>query len=1547
MKQHLFAMIVLCGVLCNVAVAQRQTDKLDRGLVATVALSGSGNFISWRIQADEYYDVTYNLYANGKLLKSDLKVSNFVHSAGNANTTYQVAAVVRGVEGEKCAEVKRWTSISNLTNGTSDNPHTGSLRIDAQPAIDRAGTDVTSQYEFNDCVAADVDGDGQVELVCKRNYTGGVNDAANKTRFHRIEIIKLDGTRLWWIDLGPNMMAGPDEQWDAVAFDWDQDGKAEVLLRGANNMYVHTSTGHDIAIGNMNYYAPRDQYTCVGDEFLLYLNGQTGEPYGWKGDADKFTPMAYPLKRYETGESGLEVWGNGGDGGHRSTKHYFGAPYLDGKNPSIFLGRGCYTRHKFIALDVDPATHELKQRWYWTNNQGWGSPWYGNGYHNFAIQDVDMDGRDEIVFGSMVIDDNGMGLSTTGLGHGDAQHCSDLDPYRWGLEQFCCNEDEPAMNYRNATTSQFYYRMKSTGDDGRALAGNFTNRYPGSVGKSSQTGVLSLTADKVIADQGGYALNFRIYWDGDLCSEILDSPGTAKAAKIEKLDGGRIFNSEGHLNNDSKNNACLTGDILGDWREELLVAEDTGMRLYTTSRPTTFRIPSLWYDHGYRNGMIWETIGYNQPPHPSFFLGEMEGITVAPPMLTNEGREVIESGTIGSSYNDKQVLVYSNADNGVTIEDGVQPWVAIFNVPCWVQGKNAKETSTTIAPEFTYYTCTATGGGFAGTTRLVKQGEGELILPAVAMRHTGNTDVWNGTLTFDGTLLQSSLWLNRHTALNSSGSFRSIRADYNSTIRPGGADKAGNITTDSLTLGFGSRLQVDAYSENMTSDKVQARVLTLGTKLTGTWLTYGPKYLAPVIEVAMHGTNSAEGKYLLFDGVETLKGKLSDIIIEGVGTELNATLLQEDDKIYLVITKPREASDVVWTGSTSNLWQFGSDANFRLTEDEAAATPQQFVTGDIVRFGDEASKVNVSIKGDIEADSVIVDATKNYTFSGTGALVGGTRLVKRGTGTLTIQTDNTYTGGTRISGGTVVVTGLSNENVTYGNLGATNTAASKFIIENGAVLSTSGVITQGSPMQMLTAEGGVINNAGDFVVDRAISGTLLTKTGNGWMKFNTAGSLQRLIVAAGTVQCINANKIANIVEFQGGTYSENTGSSFAITVPKGKSGYWNTVDNATYTNKITGEGTLTVYCSEIKGTNWFATRTQLALDLREFTGTINATGRGDDSGARWTLNTANGMPNGTLNIAAGLTVQNTAKTFAIGKLAGTGSLGGYASFSSNGGSGANTWQIGNDDNWAWNGTVVDNSNLVKVGSGKVTLNGKSTHTGSTRINAGEIHLGTSATLGTGSVAVSRGAILSGSTATNSSLTNSAITISAGGTLQIGASSSTTTGQLDFGGGNVSISKGAFLQIGVGRAATDKVTGTTALLNIKTLTINGTIQLHYSSSLNLAVGDSVVLWKDVTKVSGTPVLESKYIAEGLYWDDSELVAKGILRVTDVAPDAITNVKADTEVKVQVFTSGGASVATFNTTYGNVEADFRAQPLQHGIYLLRISAQGGMETRKLRR
>lgn len=1532
--KKLFALMLVALFATTSAFAQRKTDKIDRGVVAVP--SGTGTLVSWRIFGEEYYDTRYNVYFNGtKVNSAPLSASNFLH-ASTAAGSYQVEAVVRGQSQGLSAAAKRWSG--------------NYLDIPVAGVTDRDGNDVTSEYVINDISLGDVNGDGVVEFIVKRNYSGDILSASNTTKFHHLECYTMAGERLWWIDCGPNLMAGADEQWDIVAYDWDGDGKAETLMRGADNMYIHTASGKTIAIGSATYVAPRTEYTRDGAEYLLYMEGATGEPYGWDGTSSQFTPMAYPLPRFESGESDYAtVWGKN-DTGHRSAKHYFGAPFLDGRHASIFLGRGCYTRHKMCALDVDPATHELKQRWRW-NEYSASSPWFGQGYHNFSIADVDWDGRDEIMFGSMVIDDNGKGLCTTGLGHGDAQHCADLDPYRHGQEQFVCNETSPACTYFNATTGKIYYRLKSSGDDGRALCANFTNDYPGSLGRSTQTGYVSTVADKtyasgVLPDAASVYdalywshLNFRIYWDGDLCDEVLDSPGTEREAAVYKPFGGRIFTSSGcNMNNWSKNNPAAMGDILGDWREEIVVRADgnTKIRIYTTDVPTEHRVYTLWHDHQYRNAMVWQSVGYNQPPHKSYFLGEMEGITTPPPPLTMTGRvEIANGGTIGAGQKDEHVIVCETNDTKISVADGASPYIATFNVPSHVTGNGTRDAQGVSHPTEKYFTCTVSGGAFTGGMRLVKQGDGILTLPGVEQKHTGNTDIWAGTLNFDGKLKNSRLWLNRFTELNSSGGeFRSIHMDYASKLRPGGADARGEVTTDTLVLGFGARLVIDIYND-LTADKVTAKSLTVGTK---DW-AYGPQYLTPVVEIVPHlaeGESVAVGKYLIAEA-GSVGGSLGSIKIEGLSTDVKAALEQEGNKIYLVVSSLRDPSSVIWNGNESNTWNMGGAKNFTSAL-SPEVTDEVFVTGDKVLFDDNAAQTDVMLSDDIEADSVIVDNSKAYTFGGTGSIVGSSTLVKRGSSTLTISTDNAYTGGTRISGGTVRVASLSNENQAKGGLGGVTTAASKFIIENGAVLQTTAAVTQGSPMQILTEEGGVINNSADFSTSKAISGTLLTKRGTGWMKLNVGNpSLTKLTIAAGTVVMNGHNTPAKNVEFQGGTLSEtveNVNSTYALSVPAEKKGTWNLCGRASYANALTGEGELTVYIP-----SYLAPRTRITGNWSKFTGTVKATAA---SNTAFTFDNSNGLPNATLDVSSGVTVMNSSgKTFAIGKVTGdAGALGGVVSFSQTGASGNATWKLGNDTNWSWKGRITGTAALTKAGTGKMSLGKGSSdndYSGATRVDEGELHFSSGALLGTGALTVQKGATLSGTTS-GTGLTNSSTTVN--GTLQAGITASGTSGIMNFGGKNVTFSQTGVLRLGINKAATSSSRGGASIGNINQLTMNGTVSLFYSPSFSPNVGDSIVIW-DAKTFSGSPTLESEVISleKGLYWDTSRL-KEGLLFVTDVVPTGIQGLAADTEVGVQVVATNGAVVDEYTTAFGEAEAAFRRSSLPAGVYMLRIT--GGSET-----
>lgn len=1499
---------MLFAALSGGVFAQRMTDKLDRGLVA---LPGSGGtFVSWRIMGEEYYDVEYNLYRDGvKLNETPLKVSNYTDAGGTGSSKYQVAAVVRGVEQEKSAAVTRWNN--------------GYLDIPMQSVINRAGANVTSNYTLNDVSLADVDGDGVSEFIVKRNSNTARDYATNNTDFHRLECYNIKGKRLWYIDLGPNMISGPDEQYDIVGYDWDEDGKAEVLLRGADNMIIHKADGTTVEVGNMKFDSRNTlmsdgnmAYTHTGNEFLLYLNGETAEPY---------VQMTYPLPRLEAGETDLNAaWGDGY--GHRSTKHYFGAPVLDGRRASIFLGRGAYTRHKMVAYDVDPETHQLTERWRWNSP---GGQWHGQGYHNYGIADVDMDGRDEIVFGSMIIDDNGKGLSTTGLGHGDAQHTGDFDPYRWGLEHFACNEDQPSMNYRNATTSKFYYRLQGTGDDGRALCGNFTNAYPGCVGKSAGSGVISTVADKVLSDVPGFDLNFRIYWDGDLCEEILNSPGTEKEAKIDKIVGSgvnRIFQSSGcKMNNWSKNNPGATGDIIGDWREEMVLrtSDNAYLRIYTTSAPTTYRIYTLWHDHQYRNAMVWQSIGYNQPPHLSYFLGEMEGITVAPPPLTNVGRVEVKNGeTIGAAHADQHVLVYETADASVSVAAGAQPYMVTFNTPSWVQGSTNNNNI-----KYDYYTTTVNGAPFTGSMRLVKQGEGVLTLPAGEHTYTGETNIWNGTLNFDGKLTNSALWLNRHTALNTNGGqFKSIKMDYASKLNIGETSVPGSATVGTLALGFGSRVILDIYNDGLKADQLNATSLSIETK---NW-NYGPDYLMPVIEFVPHlgaELEIAEGEYLLGE-IGTITGKLAQIKVEGVSTNKKSYLKHEDGKLYLVIEGVRDAASIIWNGLTNNVWDLANTANFTMA-DNPSQTDAVFVSGDKVRFDDTANSLSPKINSDIEADTILVENTKRYYFSGSGKITGNTTLVKRGKGKLAMAGDHDYTGGTRISEGSVEVSSLSNATQATGNLGGVNNVATKFIVENGAELITTAAVQMGSPMRFETAEGGVINNSGDFTMNKSFFGTKLTKRGNGWMKLHaTNGSLDTMVVAAGTVQCVSCSMPAKTVVFENGALAENTSSSYAIHIPKNKKGSWTTANRSTYSNKITGEGTLTVYCATEKGSTWYATRTPLKLNLSAFKGTLvpQATYAAD---GRFTMDTSSGMPNGTMDIPSGIEVQNTGKTFTIGKVTGQGNLGVGCTFSNGATVGKNTWKIGNDENFSWSGKVTGSGTaFTKIGTGMLTARGAHDFTGAMRIEEGILMTGSTAKLGTGSLVVSADGTLAGV----ATLTNASYLIN--GTVQPGLMLTSTSGKMSFSDKNVTFNESSVYNVAMNKCATASNTGGTCLEGIGKLTMNGTVQVRLSDSYVPKDGDSLIVWK-AASFAGTPKFDLPTLPVGYYWDTTR-IAEGKLFV-GYDPSSVEIIVPEECVSVTVVALNGVETARFTCTMEEVEETFHATVNDRGIYLLHIQGK----------
>ena len=1444
-------LLALMGLMTVGTHAQRTTDRLDRGLVA-MKVSG-GVYVSWRVFGEEYYDVAYNVYRDGvKVNDEPLSVSNFTDKSGSTASTYTVAAVVNGKEQEQCPSVTPWaTSYKEIKL-----KHEG----------------IQSTLVPNDACCADVDGDGELEILMKFDNQSEINASfpkgGYKGEYTIFECLKLDGTRLWWVNCGPNMGDFQNNEQNIVGYDWDGDGCAEVVMRAADGTVIHMADGTTYTVGNASVNVRgatgggTNWFVTTDGEYLVYMDGKTGKPYQC---------LPYPLKRLESGETDFnKAWGDGY--GHRASKHFFGAPYFDGRKPSIFLARGIYTRHKMIAYDVDPATHELKERWRWFNNSN--GPWKGQGYHNYAVADVDMDGRDEIVFGSMVIDDNGKGLSTTGLGHGDAEHVGDLNPYVHGLEIYACLEDNPGNNYRDATTSKIYHRFVAGRDDGRSMAGNFTNSFPGGLGCSAREGAISTVTGEAVSglDATGVNTNFRIYWDGDLCEETFNYlNGKNTEGCIAKYGSWTpIYTCTGSMtNNDTKGTPCYQGDILGDWREEIIMRTAAGnIRIYSTPKETKWRNYTLWHDHQYRNAMVWQMCGYNQPPHVSYFLGELEGITMAPPPLTMTGRtEVAGGGTIGSALNGQHVIVCETANSTVSIEAGAQPSVLTFNVPTWVQGTAPSECTTQNTKiNYTTYECKVSGSGIGGAARLVKQGDGVLTLPDADFTHTGATDVWGGTLNFDGQMKQSPLWLNRFTQLNTNGEFKGITAEYGAVIRPGGADAKGVVTAGEVNLGFGSRLVFDLFGGDLSSDCLKTKKLTIERKTGAAWTKGGPQYLAPVIEVVGHpadGTSAvAPGKYVIAE-VGEIEGCVDDLIVEGMSTT-KKNLYIEDGNLILEVVGLRSPDAVTWGGMAGNAWDNGETDNFTIDGE-----PTVFVAGDDVTFNNEASSKNIVLKDDLYPGAVTVQGTNSFSFSGTGSWCGDASFTHEGTGTVTIGNKNSYTGGTHLKGGITKVSLLSNQYSATGNLGGLTKKASLFTIEKGATLQTTAAVEMGSPMQMVGDEGGVINAGADFRMSAALSGTVLTKKGTGCL-FTNESSLQRLVLAAGSIAAQKGNPAAT-VELQGGTlYDDAQATGHAIYVPQGKSATWQLSYTyyTAYNNRLTGQGTLTIIPRNT------VSRVRITGDWSEFEGIVKHTNKDI-----WLpLDMSKGMPKGTLSLAEGCTATNVCKAFTIGKLTGKGSLAHpVADFKSQSAvSGNNTWNIGNSDlgDFIFEGTFTDGGGankciFNKIGTCKMTVGGKSNHSGATTVKEGELCLRSGAQLGTGTLTVSPGAVLSGVTAAKTPLVNATVTV--GGTLQPGATPTAVTGTLYFDNRKVTVSPTGTLVI---RAA--GATLNTSLNGISTLTINGTLRIEVADDHTLQEGDEIRLWPETTKFAGTPTFDMQ---GGVTWDTSR-ISEGVLVVKSV-------------------------------------------------------------------
>ncbi|MDE6018631.1 MAG: autotransporter-associated beta strand repeat-containing protein [Muribaculaceae bacterium] len=1526
MNKRFFLALGAALAIVPTVSAQRVTDNLGRGLVALK--TDGGIFCSWRINADEWDGTEYNIYRGStKLNSTPLKVSNFTDASGSLNDSYTVKAVVNGRESDACTPVKPWEK-----NYTVIKPkHASEIKAGLVP---------------NDATVADVDGDGELEILMKYDNQASSYSKGDNGIFTVVECLEMDGTVKWWINFGPNIGDFQNNEINIIATDWDQDGKAEVVFRAADGTVIHQADGTTFTVGDasINYRGTGDDFPSGqwfihwGKEYLVYANGETGKPYEC---------IDYPLMRVEPENNPGNIlsgsaydslvdkeWGDGY--GHRSSKYFFGAPYLDGRKPSLFLARGIYTKHKMIAYDIDPVNHKLVERWRW-NSPGAG-PWQGQGYHNFGIADVDWDGRDEIVYGSMVIDDNGYGLSTTGLGHGDAQHCGDFDPYTHGQEIFACNEDNPNNNFRDATTSKIYYRTTGGNDDGRSNMGNFIDEYPGAEGLSSRdNAIISGASHKAVIGDSKSTVsitqNYRVYWDGDLCDESFDySAGKNTAGAIYKAKQGRIALLEGSkTNNDTKGTPSFQGDILGDWREEYIMRDkDNNICIYTTDYPTEYRIYSLWYDHQYRNAMNWQMCGYNQPPHVSFWLSAFEDITVPPAPLTMTGRtEVADNGTIDASLNGKHVIVCETGNMTLSAGDGVAPAILTVNTPTWVEGHDDNDRITTKT-----FTHTITSGSFGGDMRLVKQGDGKLVLPEGTHSYSGKTEVWAGTIAAEGELTNSSIWLNRFAVLETSSlkAPKGIDMKYASVLRLGDNNAPGNISTGDLNLGFGAILELDVFADG-TIDGVNASRLTIEKK---DWVN-GPDYLRPIIKLTGHVGDDAfslpSGKYMIGE-IGQIVGDLSDIIILGID-EMKKEFVYEDGKLYINL-QAYDFGTKTWTGAENALWDLDNSASFSNKETGLADV---FVPGDEVIFDDSAADTDITIDGRLKPSSVTFSNNdKDYTLSGEGQIVGPAKLVKEGSGTLTINNINNYTGGTYIKGGKLVAGVFSNN---IGNdLGALSDVNSRIYMSNDAVLSASASGTLGQPVSVTSGNAVIEVPSGvTLVTTRGVGaagvGQKLIKRGAGTLSLDGGSTVTRLVIEEGTVNASESGNVVTVpktVEFVNGvlrdpdtmySYSTNPTNYY---VAAGNKGTLYFDSRCTYTGKLTGAGTFSIFATNV--------RTDLTGDWSGFEGEvvcgIQKTSNYDPD-LKWDNNY--GMPKATLNIPANVTFNAQSYNVALGALKGNGTYYGTGNLT-----------IGTDDkDTNLSAKFSGRPKVVKIGKCDLSLSKLIDGIASLNVTDGSISLTASKSPYNTSF-LEAPLVVEGNAMLRGRGTVGDITVSGNGLVEPGYYSESSPHHYGpiFSTGNVTFNPGTTLSLYIRVAGKNN---DCSYMDVKgTLSINGAVKVTVNKDYVPAVGDQFQLWKAGT-FNGNPVIELPALPAGFEWDATGLKdGSGILKV--IEGSGVTTIGDSAEVTCKVYDAMGVCFGSVETAKANVAVAVKDHlHLPAGIYILVLEADGAVETMKL--
>ena len=649
--------LLSAGLAVPSFAAPRQMENLTRGLIASNV--GSGMLVSWRLLGTDDPTTEFNLYRDGTKIASIAKTAgtSYLDKDGKATSKYEVAAIVDGKEQAKAPlSLVLDKTVSN--SGKSFPYRTLKLEV---PAAQTMPDGERCTYTPNDMSAADLDGDGEYELILKWDPSNAHdNSQTGYTGTVFIDAYKLDGTRLWRIDLGKNIRAGAHYTQFQV-FDYDGDGKAEMIVKTADG----TIDGTGKAVGDKSKdYRDGSGLVLKGPEYLTVFRGVDGAAI----TTIEYTPSR-DINQHVKGKNGKGYWGD--NYGNRCERYIAATAYLDGVHPSAVFIRGYYSSSYVVAYDFDGKT--LKQRWFHKSEDP-GKGLYEQGNHNIAVGDIDGDGYDEIVFGGATLNHDGTLRFSTQLGHGDAGHLGDLDPDHPGMEFWDVHEHTDAQyteEMRGADGKVYWGTPQPNPgvDNGRGMAADIDSEYRGYEVWSSKGGGMKTATGKSIGSPA-VSTNFRIYFDGDVYDELMDGAYITKFdSKAKKsnvyFDGGAALGAAGC--NGTKNTPSLVADLFGDWREEMVVRSEkdpTTMYIVSTPVASEHRVYTLMHDATYRVAIAWQNTAYNQPPHIGYYLPDAVKNLTAPDIYVVGENVVVPKDTTPVVNSGKSKLDASTPKEG-------------------------------------------------------------------------------------------------------------------------------------------------------------------------------------------------------------------------------------------------------------------------------------------------------------------------------------------------------------------------------------------------------------------------------------------------------------------------------------------------------------------------------------------------------------------------------------------------------------------------------------------------------------------------------------------------------------------------------------------------------------------------------------------------------------------------------------------------------------------------------------------------------------------